>query len=284
MGIKILPDGEILDKTIINNNKVHCFKLNNRLLTLNDLFNKYKGAINPGLFINNSLHPFITKDVIIDTAKGRYVISTIDDFIKFILDGNDYKADDIIITKSNINIIKKYITDVSKSNVFLIELLRFLEADIMINDNVEHEILFNDVMGISKHVLLENNLFKVYDSIASYIVYIFNVNIRIPELNDFLINLQSTYDQLRNEILSSLTNNYLYNSINIKLTNMSITVTEYASPSSRRYIINMDLLNESAKEDNEECTSERIIESLNDYEEKNAKNEESSYGGENIYS
>jgi len=285
MGITILPDGELLDKTVINNSRVHCFKIDNGLLELNDIFNRYKSMVVPGLYLNNSLHPFIQSNTIIDNTKGRYVISTVNDFVNYILEDNEYKADEILITKNNIGIIKKYISTVSKSNLLIVELLRFLEADLMINENVEHELLFKDIANMSNHVLLENHLFKVYDNIVSYIFYIFNININLPELDDFLNKVEDVYSELRKTILNSLTNNYLYNSVSIKLTNMSITVTEYAPPSSRRYNINKDILSDIMDEDDGVIDiNEEVIKSLGEYEKENAKDEEDSYGGTSIYS
>jgi len=235
--ITIDSSGEIINKVVTNANKVTIFKVNDFFIDVN---NKLATVMyGECLYFNRNIYMYLEEGVrnvdgiLLPGFNDKYEVmdylTNIGNLIVKSYDG------DLLLTRKEFKTVFNFLSNIGNYDPLLKHILDHIESYIMMYDHIEADTVRNDALGISDHIKLADTLAISFDTFSEFVVHQFDINdiVLIEEISRAYTSiLGDVYEHID---LSNL------NSISIKYESNIIRVTEFETPSARRYKLNCEI-------------------------------------------
>ena len=197
---------------------------------IKNVINNIESSIFLGFYYMNETSPFLLKGEEFNLHNKIHILNNLNELKSFIEEGGKVIINNSFnITKENIKLLK-YVYDKPTHNVIINLMLEYLESLFMLQMHIESDIVYKDSLNISNNISLVNTSSLLYSNINEYITE----NLTI---NNYILDLESIFNSLKQYVLSNI-NYETDKSIKFNIKNNVIIITEYAPPSSIRYLLN----------------------------------------------
>ena len=198
-----------------------------------------------GCYYKDNIVPFILFG---SELTNNLVVNSYTDIIDFLDDGKtgitvfdkNPKNGNIIefkLYKHNLSDFYNTLNDNRTINSVLLAMLEYAESEFMLTSCEEADIVRVDKMKISSNYMLARNIYDEFDTIVMYLATITKTAISV----DLEYRIIEVYNQVFKLINKFYTDKR--NSISLNVSGSTIVASIYPSPSSIRYLLNLDILN-----------------------------------------
>ena len=246
--LKMTPSGDVIYTTIDNIVKVNLVRVNEAFTYVNKEFLKYLHG--DALYFNNELYMSLENGI--ETIDGIKLAGFNDkaDVLAYLKNHKSILVDRggdrlYTVTYRDFKLMYNFFNNGLVYSPLLSHMLEHIESYIMTLDHLESRYVLIDDLDISSHIKLASEFAIEYGNFAEFL------ESEYPDLNKNLITeINSVYSRILNDIYKDI-DLLNMNSISLSYESNVIKVTEYASPSSRRYRLNCLMMegNEDGRND-----------------------------------
>jgi len=240
--LKMTPSGEVLYTTVDNIVKVNLIRINTRFIEINKEFLYYLHG--NALYFNNELYMSLESGI--ETIEGiklpgfndkADVLSYLKINKSILIDRGDGRLH--TITYNDFKLMYNFFNNNFMFSPLLIHILDYIESYIMTLDHLESRYVLIDDLDISSHIKLADDFAIQFSDFREFLEN------EYPDLDkNLMTEINSVFSYILNDIYKDI-DLLNMNSISLEYESNVIKVTEYASPSSRRYRLNCMMMEES---------------------------------------
>jgi len=234
--IRTVVSEDVFETITSGNVQVHILNLPLELQTRLDEVRVIFEEFIRGFYFKHDAVPFLLQGTELTGIDNiEYKINTIEELFTFVSNNNTIVINnDLRISKTNMNLIRKFIYSTPKGNYILKKIVEFLESEYMLLRHVESDIILSDNFNISDDYTIINNISLEYETFIDY--FRDNVDIYEEEVLNIIHGIYIDVKKFIFDLLDVETNNtYRFN---VRIGN-GIELLEYPPPSSLRYMLNI---------------------------------------------